>query len=114
MPTAEAHIETDRPSRYLVHLCKHASAMGGGHGHRIRMHGKGAARGDVRVKAEWSDTRGVIHFEPWGSCTMATTPTTLVLRIEAGGEDGLRQIQEVISADLGRFGRRDELTVSWQ
>jgi hypothetical protein len=29
MLTAEAIVETENPSRYLVQLCKHASKMGG-------------------------------------------------------------------------------------
>lgn len=110
MPTAEARIETERPSRYLVQLCRHANAMSETEGHGHRTHA-GSPRPDVR--AEWSETRGLIRFDPWGECTIEATATTLVLRIEAAGEDGLRRIQEVVTADLGRFGRRDRLAVSW-
>jgi uncharacterized protein len=109
MPTATAQIETDRPSRYLIQLCEHANTMAGAQG---RMH-SGRAHHQVQVQAEWSDTHGVIHFEPWGRCTLEATTTTLLLRVEATGEDGLRRLQDVIAADLGRFGRRDHLTVNW-
>ncbi|GAB2800428.1 hypothetical protein GCM10027176_00550 [Actinoallomurus bryophytorum] len=107
--TAEARIETDRPSRYLVQLCEHANAMGGSRG---RMH-PGRRHHQVQVQAEWSDTHGVIRFEPWGRCTLDATSAALLLRVEATGEDGLRRLQDIIAADLARFGRRDHLTVSW-
>jgi hypothetical protein len=107
MPAATAQVVTDRPSRYLVQLCEHANAMTGAQG---RMH---SGRPQAQVQAEWSDTHGVIHFEPWGRCTLEATATTLVLRVEATGEDGLQRLQDIIAADLGRFGRRDHLTVNW-
>ena len=107
MPAATAEIETDRPGRYLVQLCEHANAMAGAQG---RMH---SGRTRVGVQAEWSGTHGVIHFEPWGRCTLEATATALLLRVEAAGEDGLRRLQDIIAADLGRFGRRDHLTVNW-
>jgi hypothetical protein len=112
MPSAEARVETERSSRYLVQLCQHAAAMDGPHGHRLATH-----RGDgplPHVRAEWSDARGVIHFDPWGRCTVEATSATLTLRIEAAGDDGLRQIRDVITADLERFGRRDHLAVTWR
>jgi hypothetical protein len=109
MPTAAARIETDRPIRYLIQLCEHANAMAGAEG-RMR---SGRAHHQVRVRAEWSDTHGVIHVEPWGRCTLEATATALVLRVEATGEDGLRRLQDLIGADLGRFGRRDHLIVNW-
>jgi hypothetical protein len=111
MPTAEAQIETGRPSRYLVQLCQHAAAMGSApHGHRAH-HGDGPP---TRVQAEWSGTLGVIRFDPWGQCTVEATATTLTLRIEAAGENELRQIRDLITSDLTRFGRRDQLSVTWQ
>jgi hypothetical protein len=111
--TAEAQIETGRPSRYLVQLCEHANAMAGAKGRMRRMHSGRAHDHQVQVHAEWSDTHGVIRFEPWGQCTLEATSTALVLRIEAAGEDDLRRLQDLIAADLARFGRRDHLTVSW-
>ena len=87
MRAATAQIETGRPSRYLVQLCEHANAMTGVQG---RMH---SGRAQVQVQAEWSETHGVIHVQPWGRCTLEATATTLVLRVEATGEDGLRRLQ---------------------
>jgi len=121
MPTAEAQIETERPSRYLVQLCRHAAAMTGPRGHRRRTHGEGDGDGDgdalalreARVRAEWSETRGVVDFAPWGQCTLAASADLLVLHVEAADEESLRRIQDVITRDLDRFGRRDHLTVNW-
>jgi SAM-dependent methyltransferase len=105
--TAEAVLRTDRPTRYLTQLFRHAAAMSGGHGHRAEAHA------DVRVRAELSGTRGVLTFEPWGRCVAEATATTLLLRAEAGDEEGLRRIQEVVAADLVRFGHREGLKVTW-
>ncbi len=115
MLTAEAQIETERPSRYLVQLCRHAAAMGGTRGHRLRVHaGNGTMAGsDVRVSAEWSESRGVVRFDPWGQCAIEASADTLTLRVEATDEEDLRQIQDVLTRDLGRFGRRERLAVNW-
>jgi len=43
MLTAEATVETEHSSRYLVQLCKHASKMGGHLRQRARRHGDGDA-----------------------------------------------------------------------
>jgi len=68
----------------------------------------------VQVHADWSDTRGVVTFSPWGRCAIAADETLLTLRVEANDEENLRQIQDIITRDLGRFARRDGLTVTWQ
>ena len=113
MLTAEAHVETARASRYLVQFCKHADAMSGHRGHGVHPGGM-LARRDVRVHADWSDTRGVVAFSPWGRCTLTAGETSLIFRVEATDEEKLRQIQDIITRDLGRFARRDGLTVTWQ
>jgi hypothetical protein len=109
----EGQIETERPSRYLVQFCKHAAAMGsGGHSPRMHLHGM-MARRELQVQAEWSDTHGTITFIPWGQCTITADVSTLTLRIEASDEDGMRQIQDVVTRDFDRFSRRDPLAVTW-
>lgn len=113
MPTLNARVETDRASRYLVQFCKHATAMGGG-GHTPRMHPHGtAAQREVRVTAEWSDTRGTVTFTPWGQCTLIAGTDTLTLQVDAPDEAGLGLIRDVMTRDLERFSRRDPLTVTW-
>lgn len=118
MPTAEAHINTDRASRYLGQLCQHASRiknMGGLPGHRRLAHVPGDAqpRPEVPTHVEWSDTQGTIGFGE-GTITLQAGPGTLILRAEAVGEENLRRIQDIVTADLGRFGKRDHLAVTWQ
>ena len=105
MPTLHAQIHTERANRYLVQLCKHAAAMGGG-GHTLRM--------QVRVSADWSDISGTVTFTPWGRCTLSAADDTLTVRIDAADQDGLTRIRDVIDRDLQRFSHRDPLTVTWQ
>ena len=114
MPVLEARIETERASRFLVQFCKHAAAMGGG-GHSPRMHLHGtAARREVQVAAEWSDTSGTVTFTPWGLCTLTADAGVLAVRVDAAAEDGLAQIRDVITRDFARFSQRDPLTLTWQ
>ncbi|MEU4223192.1 DUF2218 domain-containing protein [Nonomuraea sp. NPDC026600] len=114
MPTLKAQIETERAGRYLVQFCKHAAAMGRGGGHTPRMHLRGMMdRRELQVTAEWSDTDGTVTFTPWGRCTLAAEAGALTLLVEAADEDGLRQIQDIVSRDFERFSRRDPLTVTW-
>lgn len=115
MPNAEARIETERPSRYLVQLCQHAAKIGESHGHRPVSHvsGEAVGHGDVEVRAEWSETLGTLDFGQRGACTLQATTDALVIRVEAADEENLRQIQRVLSSDVERIGRRDELTLHW-
>ena len=62
---------------------------------------------------EWSETQGTIRFGE-GTITLQASPGTLILRAEAAGEENLRRIQDIVTADLGRFGKRDHLAVTWQ
>lgn len=116
MLISETTISVDRPGRYLVQLCKHAAAMGAtGGGHRPRAHAVAGAlgRGDLRVQAEYSDTQGIVTISPWGRCTLRANAETLTLRVEANDETALRQIQQIVTRDLERFGRRDQVTITW-
>ena len=113
-PTIEARITTTHPSRYLVQICTHAASMGRGH-HGARMHlGDALARREMQVDADWSDTRGVISFTPWGQCTMTADDAALTVRVEATDEDNLVKIRDIITRDLDRMGRRDALIIDWQ
>lgn len=114
MVTSVARVVTDRPERYLEQICKHASAMGAG-GHAAPMHG-GAhqASHDLEVRVESSGSHGELTFAAWGTCTLTADATALTLTVEAKDEDGLRRIQDILSNDLDRFGRRDGLVVAWQ
>jgi hypothetical protein len=113
VPIAEARIDTDRPSRYLVQFCKHAAAMGSGRGHQLRAHAEGvSATGSVTVRAEWSDTSGTVTFDPWGTCHLQAGDRALLVRVQATSHDSLARIEEIVTADLARFSRQ-ELSITW-
>jgi hypothetical protein len=107
MPAAAARIETDHPSRYLTQLCHHTAALALGEGGRTPRH-------RVQVEAEWTETYGVLDFGRWGKCTVEATDIALLLRVDAGAEQCLCRIEEIITAELIRLARRDDLTVAWR
>ena len=112
MPTAEAHVQTEDPGRYLTQLCRHAQQV---HRlrHRPRNHG-GDGQPPPKVQhVECSETSGMIRFG-WGQCTMQASPGTLTLRAEASDEESLQRVQGIIARDIERFGKRHQLTVTWQ
>ena len=61
---------------------------------------------------EWSGTHGKLLLN-WGQCTMQASPGTLALRAEAADQENLTRIQELVTARLERFGRREQLEVIW-
>lgn len=121
MPIAEAHVQTERASRYLVRLCRHINSIseisneGAGRRHGPRAHpGGGASRqpgGQLRV--EWSDTRGVVSSNS-GRCVLQASPAMLTLRAEADSDENLQMIQEMVTERLARLSWRDPLAVTWQ
>jgi hypothetical protein len=114
MLTAEAHVRTDRPDRYLVQLCRHAGQMGRHRGHRPRTHDGPNTHTPPEIQhAEWSDTDGTVKMN-WGQWTVHAVPGTLTLRAEASDEKNLHQIQDLLAERLEKIGRRDHLTVTWQ
>jgi len=46
--------------------------------------------------------------------TLHASPRALILRAEAGSDESLQQAQELVAGLLARFGRRDQLSVTWQ
>jgi hypothetical protein len=109
MPSAQAHIPTDRASRYLTQLCKHISQLTTvthrlGHGH--------AEAASMPRHAEWSDTDGTIDLD-WGRCTLHATDEALLLRAEADNQQHLQQIQDSITTRLGKIAHRAQLTITW-
>ena len=109
MPTAEARIPTGQPSRYLIQLCRHASSIN----HKTLRHaGRALVRPEIQ-QAGWSGTRGTLDLG-WGRCTMHAGPGTLTVRAEAASEESLQRVQDLITRNLERFGRREHLTVNWQ
>jgi len=45
---------------------------------------------------------------------MTRSARGLRLRADAADEPSLRRIQDMLTTRLGKFGRRDHLTVTWQ
>jgi hypothetical protein len=100
MLIAEARVETDRSSRYLVQLCEHLNKVG-------------LAHPEMQVRVEWSDERGVISFD-WGRCTLHAEPGVLTLRAEAADEGSLQRLEQRVADRVELIGRRDQLTVTWK
>lgn len=119
MLTAETRVATDRASRYLTQLSRHAGHMGRRHvdraqhaeGHRPQTRENGGPPAAVE-HAEWSDTQGIIRFAG-GQCTLLATPDALVVRVEAVDVEQLRRMQDGITRRIETIGRRDGLTLDW-
>ncbi|WP_078651244.1 DUF2218 domain-containing protein [Streptomyces xylophagus] len=112
MPTAEAQIATERPTRYLVQLCKHFANKGHHLTHRPRTHTLPDLRPD-QIQVEWTDSDGMLRL-PWGQCTLQATPGTLRVHIEAEDQENLGRLQDLVTTHIGRFSRRDPLRVEWE
>ena len=110
MPTADGRVATPRASRYLVQLCRHADRMSG-HQHLSGHVRHGADSPQVR-HSEWTDADGVLELDR-GRCTLHVTPDALLVHIDAPEDETLRRIQDLITARLEGFGRRDGLQVQW-
>jgi len=117
MLTAEATVPTERPSRYLTQLCRHASQMSRHRITRLPAHvtKDPQARHEMprEVNAEWSETEGTVRVDG-ATCTLQAGTDVLRLRVEATDEPTLLRIQDMITRNLSRFSRREPLTVTWQ
>ncbi|MFI7413600.1 DUF2218 domain-containing protein [Streptomyces sp. NPDC049627] len=119
MLITEARIATERPSRYLVQLCKHFDNKGRHLGHRPRVHGDGDAQAlremqavAAQAQVEWSEAQGTVTL-PWGRCEMRAEPGALTVRVEAVDAEKLERLQDLLAGHIERFGRREQLTVNW-
>jgi hypothetical protein len=97
MPTAEAHIPTDRAARYLQQLCSHASRIG---------------HAGPRTEATSGTTGRITLGDAY--CDLTAEPAALTLRVTADDEQQLRGLQEAVTRTLERVGRRDGLAVVWE
>ena len=115
MLTAEADIRTEHAARYLARLCGHAGKMGAAShrmGHRRPSHAPGDAPPEVR-RVECSATEGTVSLD-CGQWTMRAFPGRLAVRAEAADQESLLRIEDLLTARLQKFGRREHLTVTWQ
>jgi hypothetical protein len=114
MAAAEADIRTDHAVSYLARLCGHASKMGqAGHRlpHRSRAHDRDGGPPKVR-NVERSGAEATVSLDR-GQWTVRALPGRLAVRAEAADDEDLRQIQDLLTTRLERFGRREHLTVTW-
>jgi hypothetical protein len=119
MPSAEAHVTTDRANRYLTQLCSHLNHMDRMRRQRPASHdrGHGGDPGEGPTPptvqhVNQSDTDGSVRFTG-GLCTLHATVDTLTLRIDADDEATLQRLRNGITKRLEKVGRRDQLTVTW-
>ena len=103
---AEATVPTELARRYLDQFCRHAAQA-----HRIGHRPRGHGAGPVTVRR--AGAQATVDFGR-GRCILRAGNDALFLRAEAPDTEGLHQIQAIVGADLGRFGHRDNLTVTWQ
>jgi hypothetical protein len=89
--SSRAEVATDKPVAYMRQLCKHF-------GHK--------------VDASFGDDSGYIQFE-FGRCELDTSDRTLKLEVSANDAESHQRMERVIGSHLERFGRRDELSVTW-
>jgi hypothetical protein len=92
MPESHASVATEKPAPYMKQLCRHF-------GHK--------------VEVAFDDERGTIQFA-MGRCELdATRAGVLQMRVQAADAEALERTRQVVGSHLERFGRRDELRVSW-
>jgi hypothetical protein len=89
---ARAQVTTAKPVAYMRQLCKHF-------GHRL--------------ESSYDESTGSIKFDQ-GACELVAGGDQLTLVVAAADAGELARLQGVIGSHLERFGRRDELAVSWQ
>lgn len=91
--TSTADVATEKPVPYMRQLCKHF-------GHRI--------------ETSYDETTGYIVFGD-GRCDLQAIVDDGILRltVSADSDENVERVREVVGSHLERFGRRDELAVSW-
>jgi uncharacterized protein len=89
--SSQAAVSTEKPVPYMRQLCKHF-------GHK--------------VDAVFTDDSGYINFEA-GRCDLRAGDGELLLTVTAETEENRERLRNVVGSHLERFGRRDELSVTW-
>jgi catechol 2,3-dioxygenase len=89
--SSRAAIRTAKPSPYLLQLAKHFR-------HKL----------DVRF-----DERSAVIPFAFGTAELAAEPEELIIAAHAHTPADLARVEHVVGSHLERFGRRDELEVSW-
>ncbi len=92
MPSSQAKVATEAPSRYMTQLCRHFQ-------HKL----------PVTLETD----RGSIAFDT-GLCTLAVEPEHLVMTVEAAEPAGVERLQDVVARHLLRFAFRSPPEIVWQ
>jgi uncharacterized protein len=87
-----SQVATHKPVPYMRQLCKHF-------GHKN--------------DAQYTEHSGSIRF-PYGLCALSAGESELSLTVSAEDAESLERMEHVIGSHLERFGRGDELAVSWR
>ena len=95
MPTSQAKVATDAAPRYAKQLLSHL-------GHRAQV-----------VALEGVPDGGKLVFA-YGTGTVQPAGDHILLVAEAGDEESLRHVEDVLARHLERFGARRELVVTWE
>ncbi len=93
MLKSEAHIPTPAAERYAKQLTSHATHMG--------------------TRSEWAPPQGLVEFPQGGTCHITADPDTLILIAEATTPAQLATIQSILTANIQRFGQRQNMRVTW-
>ena len=88
MPSAQASLETDGPSRYLDQFAKHAASIGVGHHGPQMHHSDQLSSGEIQVYVDRTDTDATITINPYGRCTITADAPTLTFHAEAATDPG--------------------------
>ena len=122
MLTADARVETARPSRYLAQICRHINNiynsdrdLSQATRHQRSNHAAGEGQPSTKppVHVEWSDVYGTVTSGKF-KITMHANSVELTLRAEAADPATLRRIQDLLTGLIDRIGRRDHLALQWQ
>ncbi|MCA9884626.1 MAG: DUF2218 domain-containing protein [Anaerolineae bacterium] len=91
MHKAHAIVETEKASRYMKALCNHF---------------------DRKVTATYDDDQGTVQFG-FGDCQMQASSDSLVIDIQADGDENFNRIKHVIGDHLIRFSGEDITAIEW-
>ncbi len=91
MTETNAIVDTEHGVAYMKRLCKHFS-------HKL----------DVEI----GDSVSTIHF-PFGDCTITTSPTGMVFRVQVPNPAELDRAERVVGDHLVRMANKDEPVLKW-
>lgn len=106
MLRSTATIPTDRAARYRAQLAQHGAGM-------MRHGNREDGTHTPPVQDVSGDDHAVVLDLIWGSCTITSTDTALVLLAQAESVEDLAKIQTGVEQRITKIGRRDGLVVAW-